>query len=605
MKTITKFTIALTTVTAALLAVSCSRFEYKEGSDTDGKVFHASFEKFESVSKTSLDSNRKLLWTTDDRLSIFAGKTSNLQYKYNGEPSREIADFVKVSGTSSGSGISANYAVYPYQSTTSIDNSGKISLTLPAVQKYAAGSFGPGANTMVAVTNGTSDTYLPFKNVCGYLVVKLCGQGTVSSITLTGDNGEKISGEATVTAGYGLEPSVAMANSAATSIKLDCAPGIALGKTATEFWFCVPPTTFGKGFTIRAEDTDGKVMVKYVSSSKTIKRNVIYSMAAVEDEFLDPVSVQWEKTLPDVMKTGAQLSIAKAAGKYILFDGTTQKSFDPANGSISNFDGIDCTKIAEILNDDAGNFLAVTKTVFNESFDVYVIPAGKALGSTDPSLLIHAYFDYYGYGLGHFTAKGNVLDDGIVTALIGGQPIVGAYWEINDGVASGWKKYGDTDEQVCQPAYLEIQVGSAVWSPQYAAFSPVGTTASEGFLYNGYDGTYNFQLISKDGKSQVLGQLGDGNSGVSCISVRNWGEKKIGVVNNMSWFPQWGGPSSLIVLDAGNLAAIANVPLSKEGLDGTFMESPSTCVLIEQQGKALVIYSADGAQGLLNKIVLQ
>lgn len=65
--------------------------------------------------------------------------------------------------------MAANYAVYLYDSAIKISGSGVITATLPAEQSYAENSFGLGTNTMVVVTQDTDDTFLKFKNVCGYL----------------------------------------------------------------------------------------------------------------------------------------------------------------------------------------------------------------------------------------------------------------------------------------------------------------------------------------------------------------------------------------------------------------------------------------------------
>lgn len=294
MKTITRLAIALAAAAASLIAVSCSRFEYKDDLSSGGKVFHASFETVGAPdTKTYLDSEHKLLWTADDRLSIFEGNTYNQQYRYTGQTGETSADFEKVqtSGFHSGNDISSNYAVYPYLQENKIGNDGKMTIALPSVQQYAAGSFGVGANTMVAVTNGTSDTFLAFKNLCGYLVIKLYGEGTVKSISFKGNNGEKIAGSAAVTASYGSEPYVVMTNTATKEITLDCGSGVALGstsQTATEFWFCIPPVTFSKGFSIKVTNTSGWAMEKSISSSRTISRNTINPMSALEVEFTEP-----------------------------------------------------------------------------------------------------------------------------------------------------------------------------------------------------------------------------------------------------------------------------------------------------------------------------
>ncbi len=200
------------------------------------------------------------------------------------------------SGSQHGTSLSANYAVYPYLEATSISSKGVISLTLPAVQEYAANGFAQGINTMVAVTSGSQDKFLSFKNLCGYLVVKLYGTGSVRSISLSGNNGEKIAGSASVTAVYGKEPETVMGQNATTSISVDCGrDGVDVGAAAnkaTEYWFCVPPTNFSKGFTVSITGTDGKIIEKKISSSVAVTRNVINSLESLKVDFN---VISWEE----------------------------------------------------------------------------------------------------------------------------------------------------------------------------------------------------------------------------------------------------------------------------------------------------------------------
>ena len=157
-----------------------------------------------------------------------------------------------------------------------------ITITLPAGQHYAGNTFGLGANTMVSVT---SNNFLQYKNVCGYLVVKLYGDGvSVSSITLRGNNGEKLAGKATVTMPLEGVPTTKMANDATSEITLTCATPVQLGATAeesTQFWFVVPPVTFSKGFTITVSGNGG-VFEKTTGKTVTIQRNNLSRVSPVE-----------------------------------------------------------------------------------------------------------------------------------------------------------------------------------------------------------------------------------------------------------------------------------------------------------------------------------
>lgn len=322
-------------------------------------------------------------------------------------------------------------------------------------------------------------------------------------------------------------------------------------------------------------------------------------------------STSWTSVIPETMKGGSQLSMAKAAGLYVIYDGVSAPmALNPETGEISAASitipaGI---TVAEIFNDDASNFLIATTTAYGQTFDIYVLEAGET-DMTKVKILVHSYFDYYGYGLGHFHARGNVLKDGIVTALVAdgpaaGVPVTGAYWEIKDGKATTWAPYGEAKtEDTCQPAYVSFTTDGEIWLTNRADFAALGTNASAGFLYDGYDGTYALQY-SVGGTTTPLATIGDWANGVSCIQAGVWGEKPVVVINNMAWFPQWAMPSVLTIFDAASMTPITTVNILQEGLEGAYMAEPSTCVLLEQKGDALIVYSADGAQGLLQKIVV-
>ena len=324
-------------------------------------------------------------------------------------------------------------------------------------------------------------------------------------------------------------------------------------------------------------------------------------------------STSWSSVIPAEMQNGTQLSIAKGLGQYVLYDGANLAMFNPETGDIQFLGpvlGDGTITISETINDDAGNFILVTPAAYGQAFDVLVIPGDTpADAEVEPIVLIHSYFDYYGYGLGHFHARGNVLKDGIVTALIAdgpaaGVPVTGAYWEIKDGKATTWAPYGEEKtEDTCQPEYVSFSTAGEIWLANRADFAPLGTSAADGFLYNGYDGTYALQY-SVGGTTTSLATIGDWANGVSCIQSGVWGELPIVAVNNMAWFPYWAISSELTIFNTVTMEPITTVNILGEGLESTYMIEPSTCVMIEEVNNDLVIYSADGAQGLLQKIVL-
>ena len=251
-------------------------------------VFKAGFEDMRT--RTSVDSNLHLSWMADDRLTIFYMSTSNVQYRFDGETGDNAGSFEPVDNSSStGDGLAANYAVYPYSPTTAISTDGLITLNLPAEEAYGENSFGVNANTMVAVTENNSDVFLRFKNVCGYLVFKFYGVGTITSISLSGHNGEKLAGEADVTAVYGDVPSLSIHEGTSTeTIVLKSEEGVTIGESAdkaTTFWFVIPPVTFSKGFSINVTDVNGASASFQTSKEMVISRNSLSRMAGLMVDF--------------------------------------------------------------------------------------------------------------------------------------------------------------------------------------------------------------------------------------------------------------------------------------------------------------------------------
>ena len=310
-----KFLFAAFAIAAVLSG--CVKDDLTNGQDAtvvmNAPVFYAGFADASSETKTYVNENGHLRWNADDRLTIFVGKTLNTQYAFDGEDGDNAGGFNPVSGGSgfvTANPLSANYAVYPYSSTTKISEEGVISLSLPEVQAYGENSFGRGANTMVAVTENKDDYYLPFKNVCGYLVVSFYGDATIASVSLEGNNGEKLAGAATVTPSFGGNPSLVMKDTATETITIDCGEGVEIGttkETATAFWFVVPQTTFSNGITITATSKDGESFQKATSKTITIERNKISTMSAVE------VSFESAPAIPEMVDLGLPSGIKWAS----------------------------------------------------------------------------------------------------------------------------------------------------------------------------------------------------------------------------------------------------------------------------------------------------
>ena len=284
------FTIAV----CLLMAVAaCSSYQEEQGSMECAKratneVFYATIEQSGGADATKVyaDEDLKVLWNADDRITIYNRYTYGYEYAFQGATGKTAGTFAKINDGAefvTGNALDEIYAVYPHSSENEIDNAGHLTITWPSPQTYKADSFGIGANVMVSVTD---DNQLRFRNVGGYLALKLYGDNvSVSSITLRGNNGEKLSGRATVTCASDANPSLTFQSASSESLRLECTAPVHLGSTAgsaTIFWLVVPPTEFTEGFNITVRTSNGLVFYKSTDIAYEIERNTLTRMAAVE-----------------------------------------------------------------------------------------------------------------------------------------------------------------------------------------------------------------------------------------------------------------------------------------------------------------------------------
>lgn len=339
-----------------LLVSGCSQDEVikNQSSSSNSLIYTASFEGSES--RTYLNEDGYLRWTANDQISIFGANTYNQQYKFTGETGANSGTFEKVSGSyATGTDLSNHYAIYPYNYQTKISETGVITTTIPSEQTYAVNSFGLGDNTMVAVTADKNDTFLKFKNVGGYLELKLYGDNVkIKSIKMEGNSNEKLAGNATITPVYGGTPSITLANDATETITLDCGEGVTISstaETATTFLLVVPPTTFESGFTIKITDINGSTFTKSTSNKIIVERNMIQPMAAFEVETVEtiPNNQIWYTSnngnivtpfATDVFGANIKSNVYKNGKGIIAFDGNVN--------TIGRYAFSNCTSLTSI-----------------------------------------------------------------------------------------------------------------------------------------------------------------------------------------------------------------------------------------------------------------
>ena len=258
----------LFSLVAALLFIACNQ----EISNQDGDVFNASIEDI--TSKTILNQGKFVNWQAEDQVSIFNRNTGNKQYRVTNESAGQSSCTLEyVAGPAYGDALNHAVAFYPYANDLECTSSGSnkyilSNIQIQTVQTYTSESFAPGAFPMVAVS---STSNLSFKNICGAIKLQAKGDAKIASVTISGNQDEKLSGTASVIAQTSGYPTIAMGETAEAKVILDCGEGIQLNKdNVTEFILSVPPTEFAGGFKVIFEDTDSK---KYTID--TIKNNKV------------------------------------------------------------------------------------------------------------------------------------------------------------------------------------------------------------------------------------------------------------------------------------------------------------------------------------------
>lgn len=287
----------------SLAIAGCQQeFIESEPGKQEPAVFICETEEFNTDTKTSLNSNRSVVWCAGDQLAIFQGSTiadkyqvrdsdagsTNASFSYVREQGSINGDFTAGTETQLGT----NIALYPYQKDLvcipvyNNDDKGEITqyqisnVNFATVQTYAPNSFPDEAFNMVAITSDVADHTLKFKNLCGTLKLQLTGSTAVKDIVLEGNSDEILSGKCIVNVyNDGSLPSITLDNSGSKTITLDCGDGVQLDENVpTTFIIAVPPTAFDKGFTVTITDIEGKVEKKSTTKANPIERSVIRSM---------------------------------------------------------------------------------------------------------------------------------------------------------------------------------------------------------------------------------------------------------------------------------------------------------------------------------------
>ena len=396
-------------IAALALIAACNKVESpapSQGSD----VITAQIEQ-ETATKTYMDAHNNIRWSEGDQIVGFMKSSLGLKYRIlSSSVGKTYAFFEKVSSGNdyigAGNEWDHNVVYYPYSSTIEAAKSGSnyvLDVVLPSEQTYAAETFGNGSMAMVAVSETNN---IIFRNVLGGMKLQLRGTQKVKSITLQGNNNEKLSGAATVTA-YADEtkPAITMASGASTSVTLNCGAGVQLNESkATEFIIALPPVLFSKGFKVTVTDADSKTYTVETDKANTVLRSSLLVMPAFKLGNTPDQGGDDDNLITTVFLDKTSMTLAP--GTSYTFE-TDIDPFDASNttlswtSSASSVVSVDQNGKIVALSDGTAIISAVAVGGASASCTVKVISCAVA-----PSV---DYVDEYGVNHGKGTAIGNTV----------------------------------------------------------------------------------------------------------------------------------------------------------------------------------------------------
>lgn len=289
---------------AALGFAACQELEpaetaTPETSPTEYLTLTGSIEQ-NDLTKTTMSEDKKVLWCAGDCIATFLkSATSSLYQTADEDAGKSYSKFEHILSDDKVLGEEWNHIVayYPYSNDVTCAKVGDayaLNVELPATQTYSDNSFGQGSFPMIAVSE---DTDLRFRNVCGAIKLEFKDEVSIKEITIKGNNNEKLSGPAVVTAfpDYG-EPTITMTEEASETVTLTCDEGwgddgwgelqglgLDLGLSSQDnFIITLPPVEFTKGFQLTVVDSQGKTYTITTNRSNKVLRSSLLVMPAID-----------------------------------------------------------------------------------------------------------------------------------------------------------------------------------------------------------------------------------------------------------------------------------------------------------------------------------
>ena len=221
--------------------------------------------------RTYLNDDKKVVWSTGDVLSLFDTKSVNQPFELTKGAGNTTGEF---GGTVSVDSRKEYYAVYPYSEGYTISSGTVTGVILPAEQTAVANGFDKSAAIMTGYTTDAKN--LAFKQLCAF--VQITTESATKKIVFKTNGTESLAGTLSVAIdeeGIGTATVTSGGTGTVTLVPAGNEESIAAGT----YLIAVLPGTLEQGFTMECIGTDGNELTRsYNGSTSVLNRKAVINM---------------------------------------------------------------------------------------------------------------------------------------------------------------------------------------------------------------------------------------------------------------------------------------------------------------------------------------
>ena len=225
--------------------------------------------------KTTLKEGVKTYWTSSDALTVFDAEGVNQKFTTDITTDAASARFTTNKFAYPVDPEAALIAVYPYTAGATLNGTTVTGLSLPTSQDASANNFDPKATIAYANATVADNRNLKFNNAYGLFKFTI-GEDNITSVAISTNNKESLSGNVSLSIADGKMTVVSDANSTVT-----------LKGTFTKgsvYYIAALPGTFTKGIKVSLGTASGTTEVKSTQNSVTLKANSVLELGTIQNK---------------------------------------------------------------------------------------------------------------------------------------------------------------------------------------------------------------------------------------------------------------------------------------------------------------------------------